>query len=155
MRNKIWKTVQLGQHSRPAEYGRAITKQGMIVSRTAGEILNQVVISQEAKLSVIRVAVRELGLKKGGYYQEIQDRALARGLKGCPAEIGPVLRLAYVDQPRHERLHIAMEALSDQEKYHFAFALFFENKERELGVYSNDPQSFWSGDSEFIFVRNK
>lgn len=155
MRKKTWLTVELGQCDNPEGYRRAITEQGMVVSRTASDILDQVVINQKAKIGTVRVAVKELGLKKGGYYHEIQARAFMHGMKLCPPEIGPALRLAYVDQLRDERLHIAMEALSNQEKYRFAFALLFENKEPELGVYVNAPQSFWSGDNEFVFIRRK
>jgi hypothetical protein len=48
----------------------------------------------------------------GATVQEIYARALQIGLELCPAEVGPILRLNYLDQPVGEFLNIAMRPIA-------------------------------------------
>jgi hypothetical protein len=44
--------------------------------------------------------------------RDIHARAVSLGFELCPAEIGPALRLSYLDQPYGEFLHIAMQPVA-------------------------------------------
>ena len=58
--------------------------------------------------SIIRtteVSVADLGLPQGGTMPDIATRAADRGLFPCPLELGPHLRLQYLDQPEGHVSH--------------------------------------------------
>ncbi|MFZ2167863.1 MAG: hypothetical protein WAV50_03255 [Minisyncoccia bacterium] len=52
-----------------------------------------------------------LGFEKGARYRDICRKAMELGLWLCPAEVGPVLRMEYVNQPPRERVRIAMQPI--------------------------------------------
>jgi len=54
----------------------------------------------------------ELGASVPASFQDIYTRALSLGFELCPAEVGPALRLSYLDQPFGEFLHIAMKPVA-------------------------------------------
>src|SRR5262245_19628429 len=54
----------------------------------------------------------ELGASVDVSLHEIYSRAIALGFELCPAEVGPALRLNYLDQPLGEFLRIAMKPVA-------------------------------------------
>ena len=50
-------------------------------------------------VTTVELTVRDLGFPQGATINEIYARALALGLALCPIELGPHLRLQYLDQP--------------------------------------------------------
>ena len=48
----------------------------------------------------VEVTVTQLGFAAGATITEIHERAAELGLSPCPLELGPYLRLDYVDQPQ-------------------------------------------------------
>jgi hypothetical protein len=54
----------------------------------------------------------ELGFRDQASLHDIYTRALSLGFELCPAEVGPALRLNYLDQPLGEFLHIAMKPVA-------------------------------------------
>jgi hypothetical protein len=68
-------------------------------------------VRTEVHLAVLSVS--ELGFKdERATKAEIFARAQQLGLELCPAEVGPQLRLQYLDQPLGEALHIAMKPIA-------------------------------------------
>jgi hypothetical protein len=66
-----------------------------------------------ADVDLVVLSVSELGFKdEGATMAEIHARAQQLGLELCPAEVGPQLRLQYLDQPLGEYLHIAMKPIA-------------------------------------------
>ena len=63
----------------------------------------------KTELDLVVITVAQLGFgEQGAALGQIHARAIAFGLELCPAEVGPILRLSYLDQPPGEFLHIAM-----------------------------------------------
>jgi hypothetical protein len=63
----------------------------------------------KSQLDLVVVSVFDLGFgKQGAPIKDIFARAQLLGFALCPPEVGPQLRLQYLDQPPGELLHIAM-----------------------------------------------
>ena len=59
--------------------------------------------SATTTVAAVELTVSDLGLLEGGTMAQIASLAEARGLGVCPLELGPHLRLQYVDQPEGSR----------------------------------------------------
>jgi Preprotein translocase subunit SecB len=100
------------------------------------------------------VELADLGFSEdGGSLFDIYNRAVAIGLELCPPDLGPTLRLNYLDQSRGEFLHIAMRpvALYNREVVDFSLG----NDGNTLLLLSGDgrPETVLPGAVRFIFVR--
>jgi hypothetical protein len=63
-------------------------------------------------VDLVVLYVFELGLgEQGASLKDIYARAKSLGFALCPPEVGPQLRLQYLEQPPGEVLHIAMEPI--------------------------------------------
>lgn len=120
----IWKTISIGTHARIDELKDAILSSGFRIGDWANDVLgepNFTVASEEKKIDLVRITPKDLGFKEGAYREDIYNRALELGLKLCPLEVGPQLRLQYIDQPRLESLQIGMEPQVDSEGHRSEF----------------------------------
>ena len=113
-------------------------------------------------MNLVRVTVAELGfqeVRREPIYGDsvvrsaIYERAMARGLKLCHAEVGPQLRLQYPDQPHGESLIIAMESITDLEGTLSVFCVAHDEKGRLLSGAYGDPEGFWKRGKTFVFAR--
>jgi hypothetical protein len=153
---KTWKTIKLGTGLKTADDFRAVIK---FISRWGNDILGKeafVASDTEIEVDLVVVTVRELAFSGGPTCKEIYDRALELGLDLCPSEVGPQLRLQYLDQPKGEGLLIAMEPITDS-----------DGRLRLFGVGRRDgggcwlvgsygyPGEEWDSDCLFVFVRRK
>jgi hypothetical protein len=115
-------------------------------------------------VTTIELAVRDLGFPQGVPTSEISARAGVLGLGLCPIELGPHLRLQYLDQPEGHwgqpvRTHqapsgsitIASEPLSDDEDFPKGFYLRRIKGVLWLRGYSSGPEHVWNPDDHFIF----
>ena len=66
---------------------------------------------QATTIEVVQKTVAELGLPNGGVLAQVIDAAEALGYGLCPLELGPHLRLAYIDQ---EEGSVGFEATQHQ-----------------------------------------
>jgi hypothetical protein len=55
-------------------------------------------LTQQHVVEVVALSVRELGVGNGATYGELTARAAESGLIQCPLELGPHLRLQFLDQ---------------------------------------------------------
>jgi hypothetical protein len=112
----IWRTATLGTYKTIAALRDALHANRIDVGDTADEILgrpafNLSKMTRDARLVVL--AVSELGFEEeGASLADIYARARQLGLELCPAEVGPELRLQYLNQPLGEFLHIAMAPIA-------------------------------------------
>ena len=105
-----FRTITLGSYSSVADLVQAMADQRMGASNRAVAILKTMTVSAaKAPLDLVVVSVGELGLRDHSTFAVIVAAARKRGLDLCPAEAGPLLRLAYPNQAEDDTLRIAME----------------------------------------------
>jgi hypothetical protein len=115
----VWKTIELGNYASTQDLSKGIINRGFGIDSInfADYMLEQVVVSPlKEKIDLVQIAVSELGFKYDHYgftREKIYARALELGLGLVPAEVGPQLRLQYVDQPKgkNEWMLMAMEPI--------------------------------------------
>ena len=112
----IWKTVDLGvYHDANAVRDAFRTTPVLIhIDYWADQILNRITfLPTDTPLNLVLTTVSGLGFgEDGASLKEIYARASRLGLALCPAELGPALRMAYLDQQLGEYLHIAMQPVA-------------------------------------------
>jgi len=107
-----WKVIKLGTHKTIAELRQVILDQGNEMLGLGEYILDKIHLSQlETEIALYVMTVKELTGKDRATTQEVHDAIKARGGELCPAEVGPQLRLQYLDQPMNEHLLIAMDGI--------------------------------------------
>ncbi len=113
---QAWKTIEIGGRKGVRAYRDALDAAAVRIGDSANEILGRPAFRYaDAKENVELVvrSVAQLGLEgESASLADIYGRARRLGLALCPAEVGPQLRLAYLNQPLGEMLHIAMEPVA-------------------------------------------
>jgi len=107
----VWKTITLGQFVDTFALRNALDAAGCGIGDLAEEILARPSFALSAtKVDVDLVVASgvELGAPKEPSLADVYARAQAHGLALVPAEVGPQLRLQYLDQPIGEFLHVGM-----------------------------------------------
>jgi hypothetical protein len=84
---------------------------------------------------------------------DIYARAVALGFELCPAEVGPALRLNYLDQPIGEFLHIAMTPVARFSGELVDFTVGNGGAGLLLIGGKGDPDLMLPGAVRFVFVR--
>jgi hypothetical protein len=127
-----------------------------IVSSWAKDILQKVEFSTEAKsYDLVSFSIADLGFPGGATTSEIFERAGQYDLELCSAEVGPLLRLQYPDQPRGEYLIIGMEPIVGRDGDPYMFLVHHIGDEQWLYAYDGKPGFEWSSDRRFVFARRK
>ena len=101
------------------------------------------------------MSVAELGFKNGAKRKDIYNRALELGLKLCPNEVGPALRLQYTDQPMEEWFLVAMKPIADSDGSLYVFATVRYSDGLWFGGTYGNPDNFWNADYLWVFLRGK
>ncbi|MGG0668292.1 hypothetical protein [Sporosarcina koreensis] len=116
-------------------------------------------------LKTVELSVSDLGLPGGGVLTEIYRRANQLGLELCPLELGPYLRLGYLDQPEgfldsqqqnqapNGSITVASKILIENDNFPKGFYLRRINGELWLRGYVCDDQHVWDPNDRFIFVK--
>jgi hypothetical protein len=95
-------------------------------SEGSGYLLNFINLYKISnKINLISLTYEELGYTGNQMptTKEIYTRAHLIGLQICPLETGPILRLAYLKQPRDERMLIAMRPIKNRDGDYNIFCL--------------------------------
>jgi len=152
---KVWKSIKIGTYKSTNELSRALKKNGLKTSKWVDHIFNKhdfKVASKEEEIQLVNVSVAELGFGAAYInYRSICAKAKDFGLELCQNEVGPQLRLQYKDQTVSERLRIATEPIMISYPKKSLFFVWHINSDFWLSEIDSD--SFWSGDSRFIFCR--
>jgi hypothetical protein len=157
----IFKTVTLGQYENSEEYRQALKSAVVRMGDFSHQMLKKISVARtRIELDLVIVSVGDLGLYQATC-RDIYPRALELGLELCPAEVGPALRLAYVDQSFGEILLIAMEPITVSDGSLWVFRV--EHADAELdGDYrpflwlvcrAGDPDHLWVRGVQWVFVQ--
>ncbi|MEK5475660.1 helicase [Paenibacillus sp. FSL R5-0407] len=118
------------------------------------------------RLQTVELTVSDLGFRDGATTDQIFKRATELGLELCPLELGPYLRLQYLDQPegysgdalqRHQApsgsITIASEILTKDDDFPKGFYLRRISDTLWLRGYCADDLHVWNPYDHFIFVK--
>ena len=114
----IWKTITIGQYKGANAIRVAIDAAPcpIAIGDQADEIIGRPAFPfsrTKVDIDLVVVSVTDLGFgPDGAPLRDIYARAGTFGLELCPAEVGPILRLNYLDQPLGEFLHVAMRPVA-------------------------------------------
>ena len=118
-------------------------------------------------VEIVELSVRDLGFPNGATLPEIYKQANELGLQLCPPDLGPYLRLEYVDQvegnsgnlsQKNEApsgsVTIASEIISDEESFPKGFYVRKVDGVLWLRGYVADNLHVWNPDNRLIFKLN-
>ncbi len=118
------------------------------------------VINKPEKITLIRLKVKDLGLKQGNTTtDELYQRAKELGLELCSPETGPHLRLNYQEVFRREQLEgeylsIGMKQIADLNGNPRVFSVdCHSDSQRWLYNPWAKPDYQWNLESQFVFIR--
>ncbi len=107
-----WKTVTVGTYSTVEAVRDALDQARISLGDWANEILGRPAFTFSAEprpLNLIVLSMAQLGFDDNrAALADVHARAIWLGLELCPGEVGPYLRLQYLDQPVGEFLRIGM-----------------------------------------------
>jgi hypothetical protein len=119
-----------------------------------------------ARVETRQLSVAQLGFAEGAVIDQVYDRAAALGLALCPLELGPHLRLQYLEQPechngfpatQHRAppgsLTVASRELTSDDEIPKGFYLRRIEGVLWLRGYSSGADHLWSADDQFVFCR--
>jgi hypothetical protein len=153
-----WKTIRLGTNLKNGqEFCHALKAGGFKLSKEVEYLLNQEafwVASEERGIDLVVMSAADLGLAESARLRHIYTRAQERGLELCPPEVAAQLRQQYPNQPKGERLNIAMEPIQDSDGYWRIFAVEHDDRGRWLGSYEANPEHAWDANLLFVFRAN-
>lgn len=147
---KIWKTIIIGTHKSKDELLKALGEKGIQVTDSKhiwdSSTLQLSQTRKECKL--VRISVMKMGFDKPALYKDICKKAQQLGLKLCPAEVAPQLKLQY-RQPRGEYLTIGMKLIKGS-YFQIIFGFDYDNRFLRGNTYNPAVVKF-ELDCEFIF----
>ncbi|NUP08117.1 MAG: hypothetical protein HOW73_18880 [Polyangiaceae bacterium] len=122
--------------------------------------------SQSQVIEISARSVADLGFDSGATYGQITARALESGLAECPLELGPHLRMQFLDQPEgaagapttHGRappgsITVASPSLDDTDETPKGFYLRRIDGALWLRGYCSWQGHIWSPEDVFVFAR--
>ena len=141
----------------PETAAQAILYNGFKILPYAEKILQKISFSKEKKeYSLVSFSVENLGFLYGATLKQIYDKAEEFGLGLCPAEVGPLLRLNYPNQPEGESLNIAMETVKTSDDVRQLFVVNNYLGEKCLNnTWGGIDQVDEGEELSFVFIRHK
>jgi len=155
-RFKVWKTIKLGTGLKTADdFRRALYDGEFNITGCADDILENpafTVATEEIEVDLVKVTVAELGLKKGARRDQVYERVKEIGLNLCPPEVGPQLRLQYLDQPNEELVLIGIEPIADSDGDLNVFNVTRGGLWLRLASSGGNPGSVCFPEHQWVFV---
>lgn len=136
-----------------------LKREGINVNEYASMIMNHQgfeTLQKREKVRTCEISVGDLGFEEGAVAAEIYIRATEYGLRLCPVELGPNMRLQYLDQPiqppKGNWLTIAMQELSEDPEFPKGFYLRRLEDGYWLRGYKASTDYLWKPEDRFIFI---
>ena len=161
------RAVALGGGTKTELRGR-MGRAGVALNGYAEELFASglfVVSEKRYSLDIVEASVEGLGFPQGAVMGEILARAGGLGLGLCPLELGPWLRLEYLDQPEGNAgrparpgqaplgaITIVSAALVEDDGFPKGFYLRRIDGVLWLRGYRSGPAHIWSPDDRLIFT---
>ena len=111
----IWKTVRLDTQKSAAGLREALTTWPFGLGDSASAILEKAIAEGSATnaVNLVVLSASEMGFEEENVrLSDFYARARELGLELCPAELGPLLRLQFLDQRLGDFVHIAMKPIA-------------------------------------------
>ena len=108
---KVWKTIKIGTFKKTTDLKFILLQNGCLTGNSTEKILtnkNFKISTEQKKIDLVLVTASDLGFEKDQIvgFKELSERSKEFGLKVCPDEVGPQLRLQYKDQPKMDRVEV-------------------------------------------------
>jgi hypothetical protein len=161
-------SVRVGGVARPALL-QALREQGVQLNKAAEVLFEDPRFAPATASQVINIVTRsvaDLGFHEGATYGQLVAQAAASGLVECPLELGPHLRLQFVDQAdgadglplTHGRappgsITVASPPLDERDETPKGFYLRRLGGVLWLRGYWSWPGHIWSPDDVLVFRR--
>lgn len=158
--------VTVGNQSK-SELLSVLDDHGIQLNQAAEDLFNDPRFVPQRQVAVVRIAalsVAEFGFRGGAKYGQIVARALELGFSECPLELGPYLRLQFMNQPEAagdspstERgappgaFTIASTPLDHSDQVPKGFYLRHVDGVLWLRGYWSDSSHIWSPEDVFVF----
>ena len=154
---EVWKTITLGiGFKTSSEFAAACEYACDEMVIHCDNLMDQrgfTVSPSRRQVDLTIYSVAELGFESGADLNEIYKKAIERGLELCPAEVGPQLRLRYINQPVGEWLRIAMKAIDDSDRRLRIFTLMRDGEKRKLIASRGEGGCSFRSQDRFVFVK--
>jgi len=163
-------SVRIGGLDR-RELLQALLECGVRLNAAAEALFGDERFTPERRPRVVEIAclsVADLGLAEGATYDRLAARALAAGLGPCPLELGPHLRLQFLDQAegavgppatRHRAppgsVTVASVPLDDRDETPKGFYLRCIEGVPWLRGYWARPDNVWHPEDLLVFARDR
>jgi hypothetical protein len=142
---KTHPTIQTSEQAR-----LKLEEKGILVSDYGKDLLDKTEYSKEQQeYNLVQFTVGQLGFPDGATTDQIYARALELGLKLCPPEVGPQLRLVYEGK---DWKIVAMKQITDRDGGPFVFSLDSVDAKLELRVNGASPGGRSSSVGPFVFL---
>jgi hypothetical protein len=148
---------------------RTLREHNVQLNRAAESLFDDHRFTTRRQAEVIQISalsVRDLGFGAGATYAQLAAKALESGLVECPLELGPHLRIQFLDQPEgaHGRptvhgtappgsITVASLALDDGDETPKGFYLRRVDGSLWLRAHWFSPDHIWSPDDVLVFCR--
>lgn len=134
-----------------------LKKQGAVVSRRAEDIMKKKAFdtfpkAEQADIVILKVS--DLGFPYHAKTKEIYMKAQELGLELCPAEVGPQLRLQYMNQPIGEYVYIGMKQITSSSGFPFVLIVDHDFDKPYLDAFNAEPSYEWTPDFRFAFRKS-
>ncbi len=155
----LWRKVKVGTGLHTgAEFYQKLRNNKFTIRGGAEQLLEApsfTVSSEEREIELVVVSTFQLGFKNGAVRKHVYERAEELGLKPCPPEVGPQLRLQCSDQSAGIwSLIVATLPLPNRSNQERLFRLLLsEDRKFILSAVDGEETIFWPERNYWVFAR--